>query len=108
MKSDVLKPDAWCHSCKWQGVWDSSVCPECGARTKPIEWSRCRLVSFVGDRADIDVISSGCACGLHRPGAYQAPAQQFHDKEIKPGDEFWIVANLNGVPGQVMRMEEKS
>lgn len=104
----MAAPDAWCPSCRWQGVWDDVICPECGEVTKSIEWSKCELVGFYAKTAEIEVTESGCKCGQHGPGVYEAPAQQFLDKGLRVGDEFWIVANLDGLPGQILTTAEKS
>lgn len=96
-----------CPACEWQGSWDGAVCPECGAATIPIEWTFCRLKSYAGDDAAVLVLESECRCGQHGPGDYVFGAAKFLEKRLKAGDEFWIVANLDGVPGQIMTLAEK-
>lgn len=97
----------FCPACKWQGSWDGAVCPECGARTVAIEWARCRVEDMKGELASVTVITSECKCGQHGPGDYTMPSKAFLDREIKTGDEFWIVSNLDGVQGQILTLEQE-
>lgn len=104
--SHGIQETDFCPACKWQGSWDGTVCPECGAMTVVIEWAKCRVDDMKGEFASVMVITSECKCGEHGPGGYVMPSKALLDRGINSGDEFWIVANLDGVQGQILTLEQ--